>query len=129
MIPKKFVTERNSEEFMAKLKFSLFFCPFTTRNTCFCYKCNCISLEALLRLWASMADEEGNNKEGAVDDVDKDVQAELVMKKNRFENWLLIYLPLAWLAQLGNGVIQTITGRVESKQNQIAFCRKMRDRL
>ena len=69
-----------------------------------------------------MADEEGNNKEGVVDDVGKDVQTELVKKKNRFENWLLIYLPLAWLAQLGNGVIQTITGRVEPKQNKIAFC-------
>jgi hypothetical protein len=51
-----------------------------------------------------MAAEEGQKEEGPVDEVTKKKQT------NRFENWLVIYLPLAWLAQLGNGVIQTITG-------------------
>jgi hypothetical protein len=52
-----------------------------------------------------MAAEEGQKEEGPVDGgVTKEKQT------NRFENWLVIYLPLAWLAQLGNGVIQTITG-------------------
>ncbi len=51
-----------------------------------------------------MAAEEGQKDEGLVDGVTREKQT------NRFENWLVIYLPLAWLAQLGNGVIQTITG-------------------
>jgi hypothetical protein len=51
-----------------------------------------------------MAAEEGQKEEGPVDGVTKEKQT------NRFENWLVIYLPMAWLAQLGNGVIQTITG-------------------
>jgi hypothetical protein len=32
--------------------------------------------------------------------------------KNRFDNWLTVYLPLAWSAQLGNGAVQTITGQL-----------------
>ncbi len=59
-----------------------------------------------------MAAEEGQKEEGPVDVVAKEKQT------NRFENWLVIYLPLAWLAQLGNGVIQTITG---IQNNNIAF--------
>ncbi len=51
-----------------------------------------------------MAAEDGQKEEGPVDGVTKEKQT------TRFENWLVIYLPLAWLAQLGNGVIQTITG-------------------
>ena len=31
-------------------------------------------------------------------------------EKNRSDRWMSVYLPLAWSAQLGNGIVQTITG-------------------
>jgi hypothetical protein len=61
-----------------------------------------------------MAAEEGQKEEGPVEGVTKEKQT------NRFENWLVIYLPLAWLAQLGNGVIQTITG-IQNNNNVFAY--------
>jgi hypothetical protein len=61
--------------------------------------------------------EEDQGKKDPEEKEEKPTNEEPV-KKNRFENWMSVYLPLAWSAQLGNGVVQTITGTSKTRNHR-----------
>jgi hypothetical protein len=64
--------------------------------------------------------EEDYDKKDSAETEEKLTNEEPV-KKNRFENWMTVYLPLAWSAQLGNGVVQTITGETHGRSESKNF--------